>query len=151
MWLLVSTALMACLLPAEAQAASCSFMNAAGMLFGTYDVFDPAPLDTTGSITFLCNGVGPSDMLTVELSAGGASNAMDRRMRHGSDSLSYNLYLDAARTLVWGNGMGGTSIQGPFVPPDGISQTLIIHGRMPARQNVPVGMYADTIIATILF
>lgn len=147
----LAAALGSSLLPAEARAASCSFTDVAGVSFGVYNVFNPSPLDSTGSITFLCSGVGAGDSIVIELSAGGAASALQRRMTHLGSVLYYNLYLDAGFNAVWGNGAAGTARYGPVTPPSGIDQTLTIFGRIPARQNVQTGTYNDTIIATILF
>jgi spore coat protein U-like protein len=72
-------------------------------------------------------------------------------MDGSANSLGYNLYLDAARILVWGDGTGGTSRHGPVAPQLGVPNTLTIYGRIPARQTSPVGAYTDTVTATINF
>jgi spore coat protein U-like protein len=146
-----SVALAAGLLSAGARAASCSITDISGVSFGSYDVFDLAPLDSTGVLTFVCNGLSQGDALAIALSAGGASSPYSRRMARPGAHLAYNLFLDPARTAVWGDGAGGSALYGPVTPPSGVSQTVIIYGRVPARQNVSVGLYADTVIATILF
>jgi spore coat protein U-like protein len=76
---------------------------------------------------------------------------MCREMRMGTETMSYNLYLDAVRVSVWGNGTGGTSRYGPVVPQLLFPVTVTIYGRIPALQNVKVGSYTDTIVATINF
>ena len=70
-------------------------------------------------------------------------------MRSGGNSLSYNLYLNAARTTIWGDGSGGTSVHGPVAAPLLGSVTVNVFGRITARQNVGVGAYSDVIVATI--
>lgn len=146
-----SVALSAWLVAGEAGAASCSFTSTDAVRFGTYDVFAMSALDTTGNVTFICTGLGGSDSISIDLSAGGASSAMSRKMLQGLTPLYYNLYTDAARTQVWADGSGATSHYGPVTPPNGVTQSVTIYGRVPARQNVSVGLYADAIIATILF
>jgi spore coat protein U-like protein len=137
--------------PAARATTSCSFTSVVGVAFGSYDVFSLSPLDTAGSLTFVCSGVGPSDTVVIELSAGGAASFSPRSMASMGASLSYNLYLNAARTAIWGDGTGGTSRYGPVTPVSGVGVTVPVYGRVPAGQNVPIGAYADTITVTILF
>jgi spore coat protein U-like protein len=140
------------LAPAAARATtSCSFTTVVGVAFGGYDVFGASPVDSAGSLTFVCYGVGGSDTIVIELSRGNASSFSPRQLVHSTSTLAYNLYLDAARTSVWGDGTGGTSRYGPTTPPSGSAVTVSIFGRVPAGQNVSVGSYGDTIVATILF
>jgi len=151
-WLLFFAAsLSPALFAASASAASCSFVSTMGVSFGAYDVFDPLPLDATGSLTFNCTGLGPGETILIELSAGSSGSALSRSMYQTSQQLSYNIFLDAAHNSIWGNGTSGTSAYGPVTPPNGTNQTVTMFGRIPARQNVSVGLYADSIIATILF
>ena len=119
-----------------------------GVVFGTYDVFSAAPLDSTGSVSYACQGIKNPDRITIDLSRGGASS-FARRMVKGAETLSYNLYLDAGHATVWGDGTTGTSRYGPLQPLD--SDTRTIFGRIPAGQDASAGAYSDTVIATINF
>jgi spore coat protein U-like protein len=66
------------------------------------------------------------------------------------DRLRYNLFIDAARTIVWGNGTGGSSTLSRSV--DRTSPwTASIYARVPQRQNVSVGSYSDNITLSIDF
>ncbi|MEP7124646.1 MAG: spore coat U domain-containing protein [Byssovorax sp.] len=130
---------------------SCSFTTVVGVAFGTYDVFSTSPLDSTGSVTVLCTGVGPSDTIVIDMSRGNASSFGPRQMLRGGTALDYNLFLDAARTTVWGDGTSGTSHYGPTMPPSGVGLTVPIYGRIPARQNAAAGAYSDTLVVTIVF
>jgi spore coat protein U-like protein len=120
------------------------------MVFGTYDVLLTTPLDTAGSIVYRCTQRDHNIMITLD--RGGAGSFADRRMVKGSELLLYNLYLDAARTVIWGDGTGGT--QALFVRnPQGNNQDIAvpIFGRIPARQDRGIGTYTDTIIITLNF
>jgi spore coat protein U-like protein len=140
------------LAPAAARATtSCSFTSVVGVAFGSYDVFGTSPVDSAGSLTFVCYGVGATDTIVIELSRGSATSFSPRQLVFATSALSYNLYLDAARTSVWGDGTSGTSRYGPTSPVSGSPVTVSIFGRVPAGQNVSVGSYGDTIVATILF
>jgi spore coat protein U-like protein len=132
-------------------AIQCSFVSTVGVNFGPYAVFNTIPNDSTGSITFICLSVGPGGAITIDVSKGNASTYLSRQMRQGAYTLDYNLYQDAARTSIWGDGTGGSSHYGPVIPPSNTNVTITIYSRIPARQNARVGSYADTITATINF
>ena len=130
---------------------SCSFSVVAEVSFGNYDALNTNPLDQTGSITFNCSLLA-LQTLTVDLSKGHSTTYASRQMqKSGGGTLSYNLYLDAARTQVWGDATGGTVHFGPYLPLLGQDHTVTIYGRVPARQASPTGAYTDTVVATINF
>ena len=133
---------------ADARAATCTLSSVSSPYFGGYDVFSASPLATTGSVTFNCDAGSP---ISISLSRGGATSFFPRRMTHGSWSLLYNLFTDAAHTTVWGDGSGGTATYTNGSPPNGSNVTVTIFGRIPALQNVGAGSYVDTITATINF
>ncbi|QQR88794.1 MAG: spore coat protein U domain-containing protein [Myxococcales bacterium] len=138
------------LMSLPAQAASCGFTAIAGLSFGSYDVFGPNA-DTAGSISYSCSGVLPGDVVRIDLSIGGAPSYFPRQMQSGVHRLNYNIYLDASRTVVWGDGSGGSSTYGPLIPADGAATTVNSYGRIPAGQDAYVGTYTDTIIVTMTY
>jgi spore coat protein U-like protein len=73
-------------------------------------------------------------------------------MRHSSksDLLNYNLFTDAARSAVWGDGTQGTSTLSSKVQRNK-PWVATVYGRIPAGQNVPVGLYSDTLTVTIIW
>jgi spore coat protein U-like protein len=129
----------------------CAFSGIVGVAFGQYNPFDTSPLDSTGSMTLHCDNVGPSDTVIIAIGRGSASSYLARTLRSGVDILQYNLYLDAARTAIWGDDTGGSSQYGPFQPPSGSDLTLSVYGRIPARQNVRTGSYSDVVTVTIYY
>jgi spore coat protein U-like protein len=130
-----------------ASAQWCWFRTVSGVAFGTYDVFSATPLDSTGTVSITCLLAGNA---TVALSTGISGSFLQRTMRSGSQTLAYNLFLDAQRQTVWGDGTGGSSIYGPVSIILG-TRDLTIYGRVPARQDAGIGAYADTITVTINF
>jgi len=130
---------------------SCSISSVVGVAFGGYDPTWGSPLDSAGSVTFSCAGVGASDTVLIQLGRGSSSTFFPRTLLSGGSPLAYNLFLDAARSAVWGDGTGGTSSYGPVTPPEGTNTTVNIFGRIPAGQNVPVGSYSDTLLITLLY
>ena len=148
--LTLAAAALAFFTAAPGAAQSCSISTVSGVSFGSYDALNASPLDQTGSIAYQC-GILYIGTVTVDLSAGGSGTYFPRKMHKGVALLQYNLYRDATRLLIWGNGTGGTSRFGPVVPLLGIPNTLTIYGRIPAGQASPVGNYTDTVVATINF
>jgi spore coat protein U-like protein len=134
--------------PREAIGA-CSFNSTVGVSFGAYRFFDATPTDSTGSITYTC--LLQFSPITIDLSKGSAPTYVPRQMRKGTDTLNYNLYLDASRVSIWGDGTGGSSRYGPISPPLITPVTVTIYGRIPASQNVRIGSYTDTGTVTINF
>ena len=130
---------------------SCSFTTVVGVSFGSYNMLATSPLDSTGSFTFNCAGVGGTDTITINLGHGAAPSYWPRQMVRGAVSLAYNLFVNAARTQVWGDGTSSTYHYGPVTPPNGADVTVPIYGRVPAGQIVTAGTYGDTIVITILF
>lgn len=145
----------AALLPAAARA-SCS-ASAAPTLFGTYNPLSASANLSTGSVTVTCgiNSIAILQSYTVALSTGGSASYAPRRMHAGANTLQYQLYRDAGRTSVWGDGTAGSAVvSGGFllsvlVP---VSATHTVYGRIPALQtSVPVGSYTDTITVTVSY
>ena len=132
------------LLSQSAFAVVCTISSAGGLAFGSYDVFNATNLDGAGTINISCDVSAP---FTTALSAGGGTFAT-RTLASGANLLNYNLYTDAARTTIWGDGTAGTvTLSGSAAP----AATQTVFGRIPARQNKPVGSYADTIVLTLTF
>lgn len=135
----------------HAYAMSCSIDSITAVAFGAYDVFDGSPTDSTGSITYQCTGVATSDTVTIDLDSGNATGFFPRELDKGVDTIDYNLYLDASRTTVWGDGTGGTGHYQLVEPPEGTPVAVTVYGRIPALQMSSAGTYTDTIVATVIF
>ena len=134
---------------AHADAGSCSLSSVTGVSFGTYSVFDTAPVSSAGSLTYVCTGVQASDRVTIELSIDSEDTAL-RTMTAGVHALRYQLFLDPARTIIWGTGAGGTSSYGPIAPAEATPTVVPIYGVLPARQDIPAGSYHDTVVVTLM-
>lgn len=133
----------------EASAAPTCTISATSVNFGTYNVFTGSATDSTGTITINCNNSAHN--VVVTLSKGSSSTFSPRTMVNGSETLSYNLYRDAARTSIWGDGTGGTSTYTDNNPANGADTVVTVYGRVPAGQDVSAGSYSDTVSAVINF
>ncbi len=129
--------------------AVCS-ISATSIVFGNYDTVTPVPLDTVGNIVYRC---GSQDHdITISLDRGDAPSFSQRRMVKGTEPLFYNLYLDAARTVIWGDGTGGTQTYFIHNPQQNNKDISVpVYGRIPGSQDVSVGSYSNTIVVTLNF
>lgn len=137
--------------PADALLATCS-VNSPTLAFGSYNVINSAPLDSTATVTVTCTAaLGLLVSFTVQLSPGSSGNQLGRYMTAGSAHLNYNAYTEATHSTVWGNGSGGTgTFSGSFTAVLlGASQSFTAYGRVSARQAVPAGIYADSLVITV--
>lgn len=137
-------------------AANCTIATAA-VAFGAYDpvVTNAATaLTGTGSVTIACTkNSGPTITLGLGLNAAGAV----RNMNNGAQLLTYELYQPlsnavgaaCALTQIWGT--SGGAIFTPTLPPSKAARTYNVCGSVAAGQDVGVGAYADTVVATVTF
>lgn len=132
-------------------AASCT-VSATTLDFGTNTLIDiGANIDATSTLTVTCTNATPYN---VALNAGlndGAGGITARKLKIGasSDTVNYQIYRDAARTLVWGVTTSGTPdvVSGTGT---GDGQAVTVYGRVPSVQNNPkIGTYNDTITVTV--
>ncbi|MFC3125042.1 spore coat U domain-containing protein [Pseudoroseomonas globiformis] len=142
----------AALAPGSAGWAACT-VTATPMAFGEYRPTATQPTASAGSITLVC-----SQLLTlmptykISLSAGGGSFA-DRRMTSGGSQLRYQIYRDATYRQVWGDGTAGTTALSDtqLLNLLAMGKSYPVYGLIPARQNVPPGVYGDTILVTVTY
>jgi spore coat protein U-like protein len=141
-------ALAICMTGARAHAMGCTILDVSSVRFGAYDVFDAAPLDSTGLVAFRCSSVATGDVVSIQLNRGGSSTFFPRAMTRRGMRFEYNLFLDAARTIVWGDGTSGTASY-TVHPAEGQPISVPIYGRITPRQNVEAGAYNDVVVLTV--
>lgn len=147
--ILVCVAALVLFSASEAYAAPACTISATSVNFGSYNVFTGSATDSTGTITINCNGSAHN--IIVTLSQGASSSFNPRAMTNGGETLTYNLYRDASRTTIWGDGTGGTSTYTNANPANNSDIVLTVYGRVPAGQDVSAGGYSDTVAAVINF
>lgn len=138
-------------LPHHVHAATrCALDTSSGIAFGVYLANRAAPLDSVGFIAYSCDDVSASDVITIELSRSRGGSFIPRKMTGPGGAFEYNLYQDAARTVVWGDGTAGTGTYRAR-PPEGRSVSVPVYGRIGPGQVVARGQYVDTIIVTLMY
>lgn len=133
-------------------AANCTISTAAAA-FGAYDPIvtnATTALVGTGTVSVDCTS-GAATTVTLGQGANPAATSTAaaplRRMLAGTSYLSYALYSDTARSVVWGD----TTATGVAYTGTGTATALTVYGSVAAGQNVPTGSYADTVLATVTF
>lgn len=127
-------------------------INLSTLNFGNYDPLETSAVDSVGNLMYFCSQ--PVPFVTITIDRSGTGTVLNRRMNNNfsgqdTDALLYNIYLDAARTAIWGDGTQGSQIWSAPNPAVRTRINVPIYGRIPAGQNVGVGGYGDTLTITI--
>ncbi len=137
---------------------ACGIANApVNLSFGAYTPLTfpgkvaSADADSSGAVSITCSGLAQAVSYALKLSAGRSNNIQARSMggTGGGADMTYNLFTNASRTTVWGDGASGTSFAGSIAPTDGpVSHTF--YGRVPAGQNaLRAGTFTDQLVITL--
>jgi spore coat protein U-like protein len=104
-------------------------------------------VDATGTATVQCTNTTP---YAAALNGGnsGASDPTKRKMAKGSETITYGLYRDSARSLPWGSTSGSNTVSGTGT---GSSQALTVYGRVAAQTTPSPGVYTDSVILTLTY
>jgi spore coat protein U-like protein len=112
-------------------------VSTAGNAFGSFNPIANQVRDTIATITVSCTGsAGDSVSYTLTATPGNGSYS-DRQLVAGSEHLRYNLYIDSARTVVWGDGTGGTAVltDSYTMATSPTQHTYTIYGRIQSGQT----------------
>ncbi len=141
------------LLTPAAKAGNCTFTvpNPPTHDFGTYLPLSGGAVQQLTTFNVDCV---PPETVTVQFSAGGSGNLAARQMSFGVNTLSYNIYRDAGRSEVWGNGTSGTFTLSKTMTTGDRTLVVNVYGQIPAGLNaVPSSpsLYTDQITVTIIW
>lgn len=143
------------LVAAPAAHAQICTASTTGLNFATYDPFAPGASSITGGVSVSCRAtLAIGVTYAVQLGAGASGSIAARRMTNGVSVLNYQLYTDAARTVVWGDGTGGSGVVS-----DGfllaalatVNRTYTAYGTIPARQRVSAGTFGDVVTVLVVY
>jgi spore coat protein U-like protein len=122
--------------------------------FGAYSPLSGASRESVGSVGVSCSdAVSSSVSYSIALSAGTGTYA-SRLMASAGYSLTYNLFTDSGRSLIWGDGAGGSSVVGDSytIATSPTLRAYPVYGRIPGGQTqAHQGTYADSITVTVTF
>jgi len=124
--------------------------------FGAYVPGSSTDVDANGEIRVRCGGKGkrgkgrPSSY-TLRIDGGQTGNPASRAMRSAAVNLFYNLFSDAARFVIWGDGSAGTSPVTQVISGRKYDKRHAVYGRVFVGQYPDTGSYADAPVVTIEF
>jgi spore coat protein U-like protein len=119
--------------------------------FGNYSPYSTEATTGLGKITVNCAAQTAGQVsYTISLNTG-AGRFLSRAMVLGSRRLQYNLYTDSAYQFIWGDGTVGTNVVNDAYPiiKGNNSKTYPVFGKIPAAQNIRVGVYTDILTLTV--
>ena len=129
---------------------SCS-VSLTGINFGTVDPMSDDLATSTVTVTCTITGNGSAISLPIVLTTGSGSFTT-RTLKSGTNFLNYNIYTDSARSIIWGNGIGGTSTSTVSVSfSSSGSQSATLFGKIPSQPKAIPGTYNDTITASVTY
>ena len=120
--------------------AACT-ITGADISFGAYVIGQTDPSDAQDNISYDC---GAGRNITLELDFGGNPNGTTHRNMIGATNqqlLSYNLYQDTGRNIVWGEGAAGLDVTNTAA---GVIDVPVF-GRIDGGAGAPADTYSDTV------
>ncbi len=124
---------------------SCT-VAASNIDFGSAGLLTTA-INAATTLQVTCSATTP---YTISLDGGlsGATDPTARKMTRSSQSVTYGLYQDAARSLPWGNTIGSNTVAATGT---GLSQPFWVYGRVAQQTTPGPGTYTDTIVVTVTY
>jgi spore coat protein U-like protein len=133
----------------QATISSACLVTANLLNFGPYSPTASTALTGQTTINVNCTSGSP---FTAALNVGSGGGAFTgRTLLSGSNTLTYNLYTNAALTQVWGDGTGSTLTVAGTGSGLLTSTPLTVYGSIPISQDKPVGTYTSLITVTISY
>jgi spore coat protein U-like protein len=141
----------ALLVPDLAHAINCR-VTLVAMNFGIYTPLTTTHVDVMGQVNLRCQAQPGSFTVTISTGVSG-DHTLRTMLSATADILNYNLYRDASRTQIWGDGSPPTFTVSGVRPNRGRPTTYNypIYGRVFANQAPNAGIYNDDPLVTVLF
>jgi len=138
------------LAPVAAQAINCTWDTVpTNINFGAYSAFSSSAVTATSAFQFTCTPPATATM-TITRGSGASFNPRDMtRTTLPAMTMDYNLYMDAANSIIWGDGTSGTQFLTFVSTPGTKTYTGTIYATIPAGLNVGPGTYTDTVQVTL--
>src|SRR3982751_2845498 len=138
------------LAPVAAQAINCSWdIVPTNINFGAYSAFSTTAVTATSAFQFTCT---PPATATMTLSRGTSASFNPRIMTRTTApaiTMDYNLFMDAAKTIICGDGTSGTQCVTFVSTPGNKVYAGTIYATIPPGLNVGPGTYTDTVQVTL--
>ena len=161
---LLGTLVILAVISGEVQAISRCRVSLNRFDFGLYYPMQSGHLDVTGTMRVRCQG-GPGNY-SIGIDAGSSGSITRRAMQENRGGgggrgqgnmrvrgvLEYNFFIDAARSIVWGDITGPNVIMGRHTQRSSPRGEIInFHGRVFSNQDPEPGRYRDRLTVTIQF
>jgi len=133
--------------------AQCVINSTATLNFGSPGVLGGSGgttnTDQTTTLAVQCTNTTPYD---IGLDQGTTTGALvSQRLLLNSvtgETVNYNLYTDAPRSVIWGNTVSTNTVHATGT---GSSVSYTIYGRVPPQSTPTPGNYTDTVTVTITY
>jgi spore coat protein U domain-containing protein, fimbrial subunit CupE1/2/3/6 len=124
-------------------------LSATDMAFGDYDASSGSPLDASSTVSVYCTS-GTAYDVALNVGTGGGS-FVNRTMLNGGNSLAFNLYTNAERTTVWGDGTASTNTASGTGVGLLTAVSHTVYGRIAIGQDQAPGSYASVVTVTVTY
>jgi spore coat protein U-like protein len=125
---------------------SCVINSTATLNFGSQGVL-VANVNGTSALAVQCTNTTPYN-IGLDQGQGSGATVAARKMTNGPNTITYTLYSDTNRTVLWGNTVGTNTVTGTG---NGASQSYIVYGRVPPQTTPMPGAYSDTITVVVTY
>lgn len=102
---------------------------------------------TAGNISVTCT-TGASYNVALDKGGNGTSITTRAMKSTGAALIGYQLYSDAARSVVWGDVVGTSTVASTGT---GVSQSFPVYGKVLAQTTPAAGTYSDTVNVVITY
>jgi spore coat protein U-like protein len=124
---------------------SSCYVSATSINFGSAGALS-SNIDTTGTVSVQCTNTTPYKIAMSYGTGTGAGVGGARYLSKSGVQFAYNLYKDAARSVIWGNNLGVNTNDATGT---GANQNFTVYGRVPAQTTPAAGNYTDLITVTV--
>ena len=129
--------------------------TASALAFGAYDTLLSLDDDSTATVTVTCTpGVSASltSNYTISIAGSGTGGDTIRSASYAGSRLYYQVYSDAGRTAVWGNGGATPGVASSVTSLSAALPAVRVHtvyARAPSGQRTKPGTYVGTLLVTV--
>ena len=127
-------------------ATTCIINSTSTLDFGSPGMLN-ANVDSSSNLAVQCTNSTPYN-IALDAGQNGGRNVNARKMINGSNTISYLLYSDSARSAVWGNTFGSNTVAATG---NRASQNYTVYGRVPPQTTPAPGAYSDTITVVVTY
>lgn len=122
----------------------CTLGTISNVNFGSHGIL-ATNVDAAGAIEVTCTA-GTDYSLNLNEGLGSGATEAARLMTAGGATITYSLYQDTGRALLWGSSTDALAGVGT-----GSAETLNVYGRVPPQSTPAAGIYNDTVTVTLTY